>query len=263
MSTAVQSAQAAPALAIGCLGRLRLSADGVELPWRPVRRGRAIFQYMVAHRRRAVARDELAEVFWPGSSAPAARNCLNTSLSILRSGLRDVLGDLPVVVHRDGAYRIDGTLDVTVDAEDFEELAAEGARLRRERDLEGAARAYRKAAALYAGDLFEDDPYEDWMTVQRRYLRETHLTILGELADCEAALADPSAAIAVCRQALLVEPEREDVHRRLMAAYARVGQRALALRQFEVCADALRRRLRTEPSPETLALHERIRRGAG
>lgn len=263
MSTAVRSAQAAPALAIGCLGRLRLSADGVELPWRPVRRGRAIFQYLVAHRRRAVARDELAEVFWPGSSAAAARNCLNTSLSILRSGLRDVLGDLPVVVHREGAYRIDGALDLTVDAEEFEELAAEGARLRRECDLEGAARAYRTAAALYAGDLFEDDPYEDWMTVQRRYLRETHLTILGELADCEAALGDPSAAIAVCRQALLVEPEREDVHRRLMAAYARVGQRALALGQFEVCADALRRRLRTEPSRETLALHERIRRGAG
>ena len=70
-------------------------------------------------------------------------------------------------------------------------------------------------------------------------------------------------AIALCRQALLVEPEREDAHRRLMAAYARVGQRAQALRQFELCAEALRRRLQTLPSPETAALHERIRRGRG
>jgi DNA-binding SARP family transcriptional activator len=256
---AAPAAPAAPALAVGCLGRLRLSADGAELPWRPVRRGRAIFQYLVAHRRRPVARDELAEVFWPGSSPAAARNCLNTSLSILRSGLRDVLGDLPVVVHRDGAYSLDAGLDLTVDAEELEDLAAEGARLRRAGDLEAAARAYREAAALYAGDLFEDDPYEEWLSGRRRYLRETFLTVLGELADCESALGDPSAAIAVCRQALLVEPEREDVHRRLMAAYARVGQRAQALRQYVVCADALRRRLLAEPSPETVALLERIR----
>jgi DNA-binding SARP family transcriptional activator len=226
-----------------------------------VRRGRAIFQYLVAHRRRLVARDELAEVFWPGSSPAAARNCLNTSLSILRSGLRDVLGDLPVVVHREGAYSLDPGLDLTVDAEEFEAAAAEGARRRRAGDVEGAARAMREAAGLYGGDLFEDDPYEEWMSVRRRYLRETYITLLGDLADCEAALGDPSAAIGLYRQALLVEPEREDVHRRLMAAYARVGQRAQALRQYVTCADALRRALRAEPSPETTALYDRIHRG--
>ncbi len=270
MSTAVHPAlagdaghAAGPALALGCLGRLRLSADGAELPWRPVRRGRALFQYLVAHRRRSVARDELADVFWPGSSPSAARNCINTSLSILRSGLRDVLGDLPVVVHREGAYTLEPGLDLTVDAEEFEAAAAQGDRRRHAGDVEGAAREYRRAAGLYRGDLFEDDPYEDWMAVRRRYLRETHLTALGDLADCEAALGDPSAAIALCRQALLLDPEREDVHRRLMAAYLRVGQRAQALRQFELCADALRRRLRAAPSAETQALHERIRRAGG
>ena len=86
---------------------------------------------------------------------------------------------------------------------------------------------------------------------------------LGDLADCEAALGDPSAAIALFRQALLIEPEREDVHRRLMTTYVRVGQRAQALRQFGLCSEALRRLLRAEPSPETVALHARIRQGAG
>lgn len=47
-----------------------------------------------------------------------------------------------------------------------------------------------------------------------------------------------------------------------MSAYAEVGQRALALRQFSLCADALRRRLRAAPSLETVALHDRIRRRA-
>ena len=270
MSTAVRTSAAgpapaavAPAIAVGCLGTLRLSADGTELPWRPVRRGRAVFQYLLAHRVRPVARDELADVFWPGSSASAARNCLNTALSILRGSLREVLGDLSVVVHRDGAYALDPALDLTVDAEEFEARVAEGARLRRAGDAEAAARALRAAAGLYRGDLFADDPYEDWMASRRRYLRETHLTVLGDLADCEAALGDPSAAIALFRQALLIEPEREDVHRRLMTTYVRVGQRAQALRQFGLCSEALRRLLRAEPSPETVALHARIRQGAG
>jgi hypothetical protein len=133
MSTAVRTpapgpapAAAAPAIAVGCLGTLRLSADGAELPWRPVRRGRAVFQYLLAHRERPVARDELADVFWPGSGASAARNCLNTALSILRGSLREVLGELPVVVHRDGAYALDAALDLTVDAEAFEALAPRG-----------------------------------------------------------------------------------------------------------------------------------------
>jgi DNA-binding SARP family transcriptional activator len=258
---AAGAATASPALAVGCLGRLRISADGVQLHWRPVRRGRAVFQYLLAHRRRSVARDELAEVFRPGSSAGAARNCLNTSLSILRSSLRDVLGDLPVVVYRDGAYCIDPALDLTVDAEELESLVAEGARRRRAGDVEGAARALREAVALYRGDLFEDDPYEEWLQQRRRELREAHLGLLEQLGRSYLVRGDHTACAKACRAVLDVEPEREAVHRVLMRSYALQGRRHLALRQLERCRSALWTGVGAAPDQETLALVDRIRRG--
>ena len=60
------------------------------------------------------------------------------------------------------------------------------------------------------------------------------------------------------RAVLAIEPEREDVHRRLMELHAAEGRGYLALLQFEACRDALRRSLGVEPEPETHAARERI-----
>jgi len=47
----------------------------------------------------------------------------------------------------------------------------------------------------------------------------------------------------------------------LMIAYARQGNRAAALRVFQRCSETLARELDVEPSPETIALAERLRHG--
>ena len=54
---------------------------------------------------------------------------------------------------------------------------------------------------------------------------------------------------------------REDWHRALMAAYARLGKRETALAQFGQCGQLLREELDVEPASETVALAEAIRRG--
>src|SRR4030095_12381938 len=53
----------------------------------------------------------------------------------------------------------------------------------------------------------------------------------------------------------------EPAHRALMQLYAQTGRRSAALRQYQLCLTTLRRELRTEPEPETQALHEEILRG--
>ena len=73
----------------------------------PPRRSRLVLQYLLAHRPRAVPRDVLLDVFWPGSSPAAARNSLNVAMTLLRRALRPTYGDCPVVVFRDEAYRLD------------------------------------------------------------------------------------------------------------------------------------------------------------
>jgi predicted ATPase/transcriptional regulator with XRE-family HTH domain len=54
----------------------------------------------------------------------------------------------------------------------------------------------------------------------------------------------------------------EEAHREVMELLALNGRRSEALKQFEVCKQILRDELGVEPSAETLALYERIRRTA-
>jgi DNA-binding SARP family transcriptional activator len=261
LSAPPASAEAVAQLAVAGLGPLRVEIDGLPVAFRAGRRERGVFQYLLMHRRRPVAREELTEVFWPGSSPSQARNNLNVSIWGLRNRLREPLGGRSVCVFDDGAYRLDPSLVIRVDVEELERLVAAARARRRAGDIEGAAADLRAAVALYAGDLFEDDRYEAWIDPFRRELADTHLATVTDLAECERRLGDIGTAIGLCRRALSVEPEREDLHRLLMRCYAQAGQRSLALRQLGLCAEAMRRSLGVEPGAETVALAERIRRG--
>jgi DNA-binding SARP family transcriptional activator len=54
------------------------------------------------------------------------------------------------------------------------------------------------------------------------------------------------------------DPCREDTHRLAMHCYVRVGARAQAVRQYEVCEHILAR-TRSPPEPSTENLYELIR----
>ena len=77
-------------------------------------------------------------------------------------------------VFEDGAYRLDPSLAIRVDAEELERLVG-AARVRRRAGTSRAPRSTSGRVALYEGDLFEDDRYEAWIDPFRRDLAETHL----------------------------------------------------------------------------------------
>jgi len=58
---------------------------------------------------------------------------------------------------------------------------------------------------------------------------------------------------------LALEPLREDIHRVLMMSYASQGRFTLALKQYELCRDALQRELDVQPEPVTQSLYENLR----
>ena len=55
-------------------------------------------------------------------------------------------------------------------------------------------------------------------------------------------------------------PWNEEAHREVMELRALNGRRSEALKQYEICKQTLHDELGVEPSAETLALYERIRR---
>jgi DNA-binding SARP family transcriptional activator len=250
---------ATPSLAVHLLGRLRVSLDGVAVEDWPSGRGRSMFKYLLTHRDPWPRREVLMEVFWPDSPPAAARNSLNVAAHGLRRALRAAV-DVPVVVLRDGSYRLAGDVRLWVDVDEFERHAEAGRRLEAAGEQADAIAEYELAAALYGGDFLADDPYEEWPVLTRERLRLTYLDLLDRLSRLRFDQGSYAASAALCRRIVEHDNCREDAHRRLIRCYSRQGQPHLALRQYLVCAKALRAELDLDPSPATVRLQEAVRR---
>jgi DNA-binding SARP family transcriptional activator len=251
--------QLAPTLAVHLLGRFHVRLDGVAVDDWPSGRGRSLFKYLLVHRDLWPRREVLMEVFWPDSPPAAARNSLNVAVHGLRRALR-AAADVPVVVLRDGAYRLAEDVRLWVDVDEFERHAAAGRRLEAAGDPAGAIAEYEAAASLYRGDFLADDPYEDWPVLTRERLRLTHLDDLDRLSRLHFDQRRYGASAALCLDLLERDACREDAHQRLIRCYSRQGHTHLALRQYRACAAALRDELGVDPAPATVRLQEAVRR---
>ena len=162
------------------------------------------------------------------------------------------------VVQANGYYRLNEQAGVSVDVALFCEQADVGDRLVREGAASGAAAAYEQAAAFYRGDLCASADIT--ALLEREHLRARflgNLVVAGRLPlwprsiSCRPPV-DPSAADQRCVC-------REDAHRLAMRCYVRVGQRAQALRQYQLCSRILQSEFDAEPEPATTALYHQVR----
>jgi Bacterial transcriptional activator domain len=108
---------------------------------------------------------------------------------------------------------------------------------------EAALAAYRDAAGEYRGDLLSEHPYDDWTLLLREHYRVRLLGMLGRTAQLAFATGWYLESVESGQRLLALDFCREDVHRLLMRAYARLGQLHLAVHQFEICSRQLRQEL--------------------
>jgi DNA-binding SARP family transcriptional activator len=239
-------------LRLRLLGGFRVERGGTVLPdcvWRR-RTARTLTKLLATHPGHALHRDQVIDILWPDVGASSALNSLGKALHAARRALEPELPPRGVSAYlwlKDEMVILGGE-HVTVDADEFELLA--------HRALEqGAVSAFERALAAYTGALLPEDRYADWSEDRRGSLHELHLRLLVAFADVlEQSGADSRAADSL-RSALRNDATREDVHRRLMHIYAKLGTPAEALRQFYTCRQVLQRELNTVPGRETEALY--------
>lgn len=254
------SAQPSAALAVCCLGPFRVyQHDRLVEDWAS-RKGKLVFKYLVTHRERPIPKEVLMDLFWPDSSPDAARNNLNVAIYGLRQSLHQNSPDESHILYQDDCYLINPDLDIWVDVEAFRDHLARARRLD-ENSPAGAIPEYHLAEALYTGDFLDEDRYEDWASAPRQQLKDAYLDVLERLSRHYYMRGEYATCIAQCRKALAVDSCRESAHRWIMQCYAQQGQRYLAIRQYQECADALQDELGVEPSGETVKLYERILTG--
>jgi DNA-binding SARP family transcriptional activator len=225
----------------------------------PASRGLSVLKYLLLHHKQSTPREVLMDIFWPEAEPEMARNNLNVALHSLRKAVRDVTY-LPVIRFEDGSYSFEPNMQVWLDVEEFERCVNAGQRLEEKNQLTAAINEYEAAVSLYQGDFLEQNPYEEWTIMDRVRLRIAYLDTLDRLCQIYFEEERYSACRSACQLILMRDPCREDAHCHLMRCYSRQGQHHLALRQYQMCAEALRGELQVEPAPETTQLYNRIRR---
>lgn len=270
-AAAAPPAQPAAELSAYLLGGFRILLHGAALQNWPGARSRALFTYLLLNHGQSVSRDTLMETFWPDASPDSARNCLNVAMYGLRQTLKQASeppggsktpggSGPPVIRSQENGYQINPGLAVWLDFQVFKQAAAEGFALEAQGDIDAAASAYSAALGLYQGDFLTDFLYEDWASLEREQLRVLYLENLEHLSLIEFNRGQLEASIHHCQAILARDACREDAHCRLMRCYSRLGQGPLALRQYQMCVEALHRELDVPPAPATFQLYEQIRR---
>ena len=239
------------------LGSFRLLKAGQPVALRNASKTRALLANLALEPGYCVSREALLQAIWPDADATLASQSLNSLVYSLRKLLGDQIGGEPPVLHADGFYRLNVDAGVGVDAAWFEALVNAGEQLARSGDQSGAIAQYTYAAQLYQGDLCAVADIQ--IVVEREYLRALYLTLLARLADYHFSRGDCLTCMGYALRLLSVDPCREDAHRLVMRCHVHQGERAQALRQYQLCASILRAEFEAEPETETTDLYNQIR----
>lgn len=229
----------------------------------PTRSSRVLLAYLALNQGRLFHRDVVAGILWGERPDRAARKLLRNSLWRVRCAL-DEAGESEDLVRVEGP-ELGFLAGVEVDTAQLvalSQVGGAGVGLNGDGRLADAAvDALERAVSLYRGDLLEGY-YEEWTVAPRESLRLTFLQALERLFSHHMESEDYLAAIARGRELVRHDPYRERIHRALMMCHWAVGDRPLAVLQYQACERVLREELDMEPMEETRELHDRIRRGA-
>lgn len=242
---------------VGVLGDFRLLRAGRTV--QAVSGGKLeILVALLAHRSgERVARDTLLAVLWPDVDPALARQSLNSLVYTLRRHLSGALGGAAPIECVDNFYRLNVAAGIGVDLALYADLVARGDTERHAHDLPRARSSYTQALRLYRGDLWGCSDVHAMM--ERERLRASYLTLLAWMADDAYASHDYATCRKYCSHLLIGDPHREDAHRLVMRCCVRMGERAQALHQYQVCARLLRTAFDADPEPATTALYEQVR----
>ena len=234
-------------LSLYLLGPTRVKLDESYIEIKP-RKALALLIYL-AVTAEPHSRDSLATMLWPNSDQQRARHSLRSRLSELNLILRNnwIEASRESVSLRSGFW-----LDVL----EFQRKLAENST-----DLQSLI----AAVDLYRDDFLTgftlpDSPeFDEWQFFLSENLRQALASALEKLVGILSDLGEYETAVPYARRRLALDPLHEPACRQLMQLYARAGKQAAALRQYDLCRDALEEDLGLSPSQETTALFNDIK----
>lgn len=245
---------------ITLFGRLRIEHGTNALRGFQPRKVRELFCYLLLHPDQPHAREKIASaIYGEHCTTLLSRKYLRNALWRLQASLdrhARLTESKPLVAERDWIeLRSDPLIrtDAWIVREAYE--LCEGAKEPEmtQSDLD----AIDVASALYTAPLLEGWDQE-WCVPEREEFARMALVLLEKrMAVCELR-SDFERGISIGHHILREDGAHEPTHRRLMRLYYLVGDRTRALRQYEVCAFAMKNEFNAVPARETIDLHDLI-----
>lgn len=218
--------------------------------------------FLLLNRSRAFHRDSLATILWPEASSQKARRYLSKSLWKVQRMLTTMTSVDPCCLF---AIESDWIMFVPndhlwLDVADFE------GKYEKYRNLQGTSLAstttneLETAVELYRGDLLEGW-YQDWCLRERERLLLSYIELLDKLVDYALANELLEKGVTYATRLLQADEARERTYRSLMILDYKLGERGLALRQYQRCCEVMQREFSMDPEPATTRLYDEIRSG--
>jgi DNA-binding SARP family transcriptional activator len=197
-----------------------------------------------------VEREVLLESFWPHH--PPGRQVSNLHTALY--SLRRLLGK-GTIVHDGATYAIDPDLHIEYDVGRFERAAevAEGL------PPGDPRRMFALTEAIHSyGGPFLPEFNSEWVVERRRFLELRYLDLLSLHAQ-EALVRDQaSRAVQTLREALEIDPFRDDTNLHFLEALGRLGRRSEVVDHYQRYVRLLADELGLDPPEEVRALYARL-----
>ena len=224
------------------------------------RRVWSLLAYMLYNHGRSFAQEELIHLYWsngeksadPGNALKSIFHRIRTALDKLQPGLGRLL-----IRRKAGRYFWNNVMPLSLDTEDFEAHfhAAEAAG-----DDDVRLAEYQAALALYAGDPLPRMTDEIWTIPIVAYYHSLYTRAAAGAIELLEKQERTAEAVALCHQAIHIEPYQEDLYEHLMRGLLRTGDMKGAMSVYEEMSELLFAHFGVMPSETLRTLYRQATR---
>lgn len=206
---------------------------------------------------------ELSEVLWPGSAGNRA-NRLHVTQHYLRRVLEPELASRQpsrfIRSDPSGRYWFDPSDCWWTDADEVALLSKSACAARRADDTTAATASYERLLAYYDQGFLPEEVYQDAFVPFRAAYEREHEEALLQLLRLHRQAGQLYEALTCAMRILDRDPYSEEAATCVVEIHLAQGSLTGAISQLEQFVRTLREELGVAPSPELLALRERVRR---
>jgi LuxR family transcriptional regulator, maltose regulon positive regulatory protein len=241
------------------LGRFRLEVAGKPLTFsgKVQKKPLEMLKALVAFGGDEVTEGQITDALWPDADGDTARISFKTTLH----RLRQLIGHDEAIRVQEGKVSLDRRYCWT-DVWAFESILHDAETSPSRPVLPSPALLnLEKAVALYTGRFLPGDEDKPWAVSLRERLRNKFLRAVGALGESSERDGKLKNAVEYYQKGLDADDLAEELYRRLMLCYQKLGRKADAVKTYERCRRTLAAGLGVEPSEETERAYAALRTG--